>query len=61
MDDRLELFAKVFDRDRVIDVQEGGSENIGGVTGPVLKSVFDEVAEGNDETSEIPYFDNNVG
>jgi len=54
MDDGLELFSQVIDGNGVVDVKEGGAEDVGGLTGPILKGVFDEVVQGNDEGGGDP-------
>src|SRR6266436_8849786 len=46
MNDGLELFSQVFHWNGVVDVKKGGAEDVGGVTGPVLEGILDEVAEG---------------
>ncbi len=61
MDDGVELLAEGFDRDGVVDVEEGRSHDVGGLAGPVLEGVFDEVGEGDDEAAEIPDLDDDVG
>ena len=37
------------------------AEDLGGLAGPVLDGVFDEVAEGDDEAAEVPDFYDDVG
>jgi hypothetical protein len=61
VDDGLELFAQGFDGDGVVDVEKGGAHDVGGLAGPVLKGVFDEVAQRDDEAAEIPDADDDVG
>jgi hypothetical protein len=61
VDDAVELGAEGFDGDGVVDVEEGGAHDVGGVAGPVLEGVFDEVAEGDDEAAEVPDLDDDVG
>jgi hypothetical protein len=61
VDDGVELLAEVFDGDGVVDVEEGGAEDVGGLAGPVSEGVFDEVAEGDDEAALVPDFDDDVG
>ena len=61
MNDAFELFAQVFDGNGVVDVKKGGSHDIGGLARPVLKRVFDEVAQRDDKAAEIPNFDDDVG
>ncbi len=61
VDDGVELLAQGFDGDGVVDVEEGGAHDVGGVACPVLEGVFDEEAEGDDEAAEIPDFDDDVG
>src|ERR1700730_4638755 len=60
MDDCLELLSQIFDRDGVVDVKKGGAQDVGGLTGPILKRVLDEVVQRNDEAAEIPYLDDDI-
>ncbi len=50
----FELLAEGFDGDGVVDVEEGGAHDVGGLAGPVLEGVFDEVGERDDEAAEVP-------
>jgi len=61
VDDGFELLAKSFDGDGVVDVEEGGSHDVGGLACPVLKGVFDEVVERDDEAAQVPDADDDVG
>src|SRR5271168_1727590 len=61
MDDGFELLAEIFDWNGVVDVEEGGAHDVGGLAGPVLEGVFDEVAQGDDEAAEVPDADDDVG
>jgi hypothetical protein len=61
VDDGFELLAEGFDGDGVVDVEEGGAQDVGGLAGPVLEGVFDEVAQGDDEAAEVPDADDDVG
>ena len=61
MNDGFELLTESFDGDGVVDVEEGGAHDVGGLAGPVLEGVFDEVAEGDDEAAEVPDADDDVG
>ena len=61
MDDRVELLSQGLHWDGVVDVEKGGAHDVGGVAGPVLEGVFDEVAERDDEAAEVPDLDDDVG
>ena len=61
VDDGVELLAEGFYGDGVVDVEEGGAHDVGGLAGPVLEGVFDEVGERDDESAEVPDADDDVG
>ncbi len=61
VDDGVELLAEGVDGDGVVDVEEGGAHDVGGLAGPVLEGVFDEVGERDDEAAEVPDLDDDVG
>jgi|SRR5271170_7575054 hypothetical protein len=61
VDDRLELPSQVLHWNRVVEVEKRSAHDVGGLACPVLKGVFDEVTEGDDEPAEVPYSDDDVG
>ena len=61
VDDGVELAAEDVYGDGVVDVEEGGSHDVGGLAGPVLEGVLDEEGEGDDEAAEVPDTDDDVG
>ncbi len=59
-DDAGEFGAEGLDVGGAIDVEEGGAEEVGGATGPVLEGFFHEVGHGDDEAAEVPDADDDV-
>jgi hypothetical protein len=61
VDDGVELVAEGFDGDGVVDVEEGGAHDVGGLAGPVLEGVFDKKRQWNNQSSQVPDADDDVG